>query len=168
MVVALGAFFGARLGMTYWLRPRLSAPLTLARSYWTPSLARSYGSAVSKGQILPFSYPMNVATPRGAWAVSNHTVNATGRVVNDIGCASSGGVRVHGHKPVHPTAASIRAANAAGDRALHACLTQFHQVLGYQPASRFWMFQWDELAIFIGVAIALSGFCIWWISHRLA
>ena len=168
MVVALGAFFGARLGMTYWVRPRLAAPLTLARSYWTPSLARSYGSALSKGKPLPFSYPMTVAAPQGAWAVSNNTVNATGQVVSTIGCATNSGVRVHGHKPGHPRAISIRANNEAGDRVLHACLTQFHQVLSYQPASRFWGFQWEELAIFAGVALALSGFCVWWISRRLA
>ncbi|MGO9581812.1 MAG: ABC transporter permease [Acidimicrobiales bacterium] len=167
MLVALGAFFGARLGMTYWVRPHLASPLALARSYWTPSLARSYGSALSKGQPLPFSYPMKLAPPRGAWEVSNNTVNASGQIVSTISCAG-GGVRVHGPKPARPTAATIRAANEAGDRALHACLTQFQQLLGYQPASRYWMFQWDELAIFAGVAVALSGFCIWWISRRLA
>jgi hypothetical protein len=165
MLVTLGAFFGARLGMTYWVRPHLAAPFALARSYWTPSLARSYGSALAKGRPLPFSYPMNLATPQGGWEVSNNTVSATGQVVSTISCAG-GAVRVHGPKPKHP--ASIRAANDAGDRALHACLTQFHQVLSYQPASRYWIFQWEELAIFTGVALALSGFCIWWISRRLA
>jgi hypothetical protein len=168
MIIALGTFFGARLGMTYWVRPRLAAPLTLARGYWTPSLARNFGSALSKGQILPYSYPMNLTAPRGAWVVSNNTVSAKGQIVSNIGCASSGGVRVHGRKPAHPTAASIRGINAAGDRALHACLTQFRQVLSFQPASRFWMFQWEELAIFAVVAIVLSVFCIWWISRRLA
>jgi hypothetical protein len=166
-LVALGAFFGARLGMTYWVRPHLAAPLTLARSYWTPSLARSYGSTQSGSQPLPFSYPMNLAPPPGAWELSNNTVNATGQVVNTIGCAG-GGVRVHGPKPAQPSAASIRAANEAVDRALHACLTQYHQVLIYQPSSRYWMFQWEELAIFTGVALTLSGFCIWWISRQLA
>lgn len=176
MLVTLGAFFGARLGMTYWVRPHLAAPLALARSYWTSSVARAYGSALSKGQILfsvsagqPFSYPINLAAPRGAWVVSDNTVNAKGQVVGTIACVQNGGVRVHGPKRSdHPSAASIRAANDAIDRALHACLTQFHQVLSYQPASRYWMFQWEELAIFTGVALALSGFCIWWISRRLA
>ena len=153
--------------MTYWVRPHLAAPLALARSYWTSSLARNYASALFKGQSLSFSYPITLAAPQGAWVVSNNTVNATGQVVSTISCAG-GGVRVHGPKPKHPSAASIRAANEAGDRALHACLTQFHQVLSYQPASRYWMFQWEELAIFTGVAVALSGFCIWWISRRLA
>ena len=165
MVAALGAFFGARLGMTYWVRPHLASPLAFARSYWTSSLSRSYATALFKGKSLSFSYPINVAAPQGAWVVSNNTMNATGQVVSTISCA--GGERVHGPKPKHPSAASIRAANDAADRALHTCLTQFHQVLSYQPASRYWMFQWEELAIFTGVAVALSGFCIWWISRRL-
>lgn len=167
MLVTLGAFFGARLGMTYWVRPHLAAPLVLARSYWTSSLARNYASALVKGQSLSFSNPINLVAPQGAWVVSNNTVNASSQVVTTIGCAG-GGVTVHGPKPKHPSAASIRAANDAADRALHACLTQFHQVLSYQPASRYWMFQWEELAIFTGVALVLSGFCIWWISRRLA
>ena len=165
MVVALGAFFAARLGMTYWVRPHLAAPLTVARSYWTSYLAGHYASALSKGQPLPFSYPLRVAAPPGGWVVSNNTVDANGQVVNAIQCVQSGGVRIRGPQPRHPSAAAV---NRAGDRALHACLTQFHQVLSYQPASRYWMFQWQELAIFAGVAIVLGGFCIWWIGRQLA
>jgi hypothetical protein len=42
-------------------------------------------------------------------------------------------------------------------------------VITYQPASRFWAFQWYETGIFLAFAVALGGFCIWWLSrHRLA
>jgi hypothetical protein len=36
------------------------------------------------------------------------------------------------------------------------------------PASRFWDFQWAETAIFAGLAVALAGFCVWWIRRRVA
>jgi hypothetical protein len=38
--------------------------------------------------------------------------------------------------------------------------------VSYQPASRFWAFQWYETAIFLGFALALAGFCVWQIRHR--
>jgi hypothetical protein len=35
--------------------------------------------------------------------------------------------------------------------------------IAYQPASRYWALQWYETTIFL--ALALAGFCIWWIRH---
>ena len=54
--------------------------------------------------------------------------------------------------------------------AFHACITSRHlrQPLSYQPANRYWPFQLYETGIFIGVALLLSGFCVWWIRHRLS
>jgi hypothetical protein len=50
---------------------------------------------------------------------------------------------------------------------LQDCVTKvgatFHQVVTYQPASRYWALQWFELAIFLGGALLLSGVSIWWV-----
>jgi hypothetical protein len=45
---------------------------------------------------------------------------------------------------------------------------QFHLAVTYQPADRYWAFQWYEMAIFLGIALVLNGFCFWWVRHRLA
>jgi hypothetical protein len=37
----------------------------------------------------------------------------------------------------------------------------------YQPASRFWLFQGIETAVFGGVALALLAFAAWWIHERV-
>jgi len=42
------------------------------------------------------------------------------------------------------------------------------QVLVYQPASRFWTFQWYETAIYLALAVVLAGFCVWWVRRRLS
>jgi hypothetical protein len=42
------------------------------------------------------------------------------------------------------------------------------QVIVYQPGSRFWTFQWDETAIYLAVALALAGFCVWWVRRRVS
>jgi hypothetical protein len=151
MAAALAAFFGARLAMTYWVRPHFHAPLTLSRNYWT--------SRPKGGNVI---FPMNLPTPPGAWQVSSNTVDVAGKVVSNIGCLT-GGVRIHVPKgSPRPSAAAIQ---AASQRALHACLVQYRQVLSYQPASRYWPFQWYETAIFLAVALALGGFCVWWVRR---
>jgi hypothetical protein len=50
-----------------------------------------------------------------------------------------------------------------------ACLAKqglgyFHAV--YQPASRFWLFQGIETALFGGSALALILFAAWWVHRR--
>jgi flagellar biogenesis protein FliO len=37
----------------------------------------------------------------------------------------------------------------------------------YQPASKYRAFQWYEMAIFLGAALILVGFCIWFVRRRL-
>ena len=37
----------------------------------------------------------------------------------------------------------------------------------YQPASRFWLFQGIETAIFVALAAALVGLTIWWVQRRI-
>ena len=50
------------------------------------------------------------------------------------------------------------------------CLAQ-HGVFNhavYHPASRFWLFQGIEAAIFLGLALALGAFAVWWIPTASA
>jgi energy-coupling factor transporter ATP-binding protein EcfA2 len=51
-----------------------------------------------------------------------------------------------------------------------AAIARMHlrQVLVYQPASRFWALQWYETAIYLALALALAGFCVWWVRRRVS
>jgi hypothetical protein len=54
-----------------------------------------------------------------------------------------------------------------------ACFTKisqlgYRQQVDYQPAGRFWAFQWYETAIFLVLALALAGSCFWWTRRRLS
>jgi len=42
------------------------------------------------------------------------------------------------------------------------------QLITYQPASHFWTFQWYETAIFLAVALLLTGTCLRLIGRRRA
>jgi len=63
-------------------------------------------------------------------------------------------------------------APAGAQTILQDCVTKvgatFHQVVTYQPANRYWAFQWYELAIFLGSALLLSGASIWWVRRHLS
>ncbi len=56
-----------------------------------------------------------------------------------------------------------------GNSSLNACF-QAHgilQVFIYQPASRFWIFQGIESAIFLALTAGLVLFTFWWLNHRV-
>jgi hypothetical protein len=59
-----------------------------------------------------------------------------------------------------------------GSGTLQDCITKlsstYHEVVMFQPASRYWSFQWLELAIYLSVALVLAGSCVWWVHHRLS
>jgi hypothetical protein len=93
---------------------------------------------------------MPTFSQQGAWVLSSHIVGPSGRPV-----------RI----PVYPPCMS------GSSNAMQACLAwigrlHLRQVVAYEPASSFWEFQWTETAIFAGAAVALAGFCVWWIRAR--
>jgi hypothetical protein len=42
----------------------------------------------------------------------------------------------------------------------------FHLVVAYQPASRYWTFQWLESGLFVALALIVAGACYWWVTRR--
>ena len=56
-----------------------------------------------------------------------------------------------------------------GDRqADEVCMDKqnLHFSYRYQPANRYWPFQWIELSAFLGLALLLTGLGFWWIRNR--
>ena len=82
---------------------------------------------------------------QGSWMLSERITDASG----------------HTGGPIRITPSDRCVANDS-------CLAGYRHTLTYQPASRYWPFQWDETALFLGVAAILIGFSFWWITgHRL-
>ena len=103
-----------------------------------------------------------------AWIYSTRVVDGSGHdLTNQVlnaacpGVASGGGTpAVSGHIPVSESAR----------QAAHECVSRvgatYHELVTYQPADRYWAFQWTEFAIYGAAALLLGAFCVWWVRRR--
>ena len=139
MAATLVAFVSVRVAITFWVRPHLIAPLQT-----TSRLAMTTGMTFNQTNNGPLSV---MGAKPGAWVFSD-------RIVGPSGGSVSGGLLNHG--------ACLQS------RASAACIGKLREVLVYQPASRYWAFQWYEMSIFIGLALILSGLCFWWLRRRIS
>ena len=167
MAATLVGFTAARVAFRLLARPVLLPPVTAALAL-NPS-ATGYGSS----GFLPLAPPPSLqpAAPDlpNAWVTSIGIVNGkgdglTGSVLAgncpDIGRGGGGGV-------VNPFAngSSHVPASQGVAGTMHDCVARiaatYHEVVTYQPASRYWPLQWAELGVFLAAAVALAAACAW-------
>jgi hypothetical protein len=143
MATTLAAFAGIQIAFPLWIRPHLIAPVHTS-------------AALTAGDITGLSIGQNghvsvfgAANHAGAWILSSQTTNAAGHAFT--GPAP--------HACLSP---------ASGFQACESALVQLHLRLlaSYQPASRYWAFQWYETGIFLAAALLLAGFCFWRVRRR--
>lgn len=177
MALALFTFVAARLTFTHWVRPILLTPLR-------ENLPLNGATTAGYGYqgFIPFgSHSSNLqpATPNipGAWIMSVQMVNKTGHSLTPQFVTSAcpgigGGGRPHGGLNPLSGASSHQQAPASAQQNLDACADKlgktYHQLVTYQPASRYWPLQWYELAIYLAAAVALAGLCVWRIRRHPA
>ena len=95
------------------------------------------------------------SSPAGAWVLSTSFVDGRGQ---DLGSGI----------PFAEIPADCSAVILKGRGVNGRCLTShgFHQLVTYQPDSRFWAFQGMEAGIFVVLALALVGFTWWWVQSH--
>jgi hypothetical protein len=179
MAITLAGFVGARLAVTYWIRPHYMSPLsstlplTQADTGFGFSGPGAGGVAVVSGQAP--SLP-------NAWVTATSVVDKAGQAPtsayikrvcpNIFGAPPPGFVKrgpegseaIGGHSSV---AQATTSAQDAFSQCIATLNTKYHEVVTYQPASRFWTFQTIETALFVVLALALAGVCAWWVRHRI-
>jgi hypothetical protein len=143
MAVTVAVFTAVMVAMPLGIRPHLFPPL-----HQNVSVAGQFNGQESVGGdrfALTLDY---IPGQPGAWIMDSHAVNAAGQPASVIPAACN---------------------SPAGSNNLLQCLAShgIRVAVTYQPISRYWAFQWTETAIFLALALALSGFCYWRISRRL-
>lgn len=170
MAGTLVVYIAARLMEADWVRPHLMAPVRHAMAL---ALGNGIGFSLTPSGLQMVAEPPNLGN---AWALSSEIVNNAGQSPSAAfmqsacpslasgapGVPSGGGPRIH-----------VRASvNGPPTQAFRECVVKvaakFHEVVTYQPASRFWAFQGIETAIFLALALLLAGLCFWWVRHRLS
>ncbi len=150
MAITLAAFAVLQVAVPLWVRPNLFPPehtINMFSSFASLDVPIDNGTFT----IIPDGWDQTEA-----WVLSAGAVDAAGQSVSAV--------------PADCLQAMQEASGKAGHPALLNCLAN-HGVrvaVTYQPASRYWAFQWAETAIYVALALALAGYCFWRIRRRLA
>jgi hypothetical protein len=164
MAATLVVFTAARLTFRLLARPVLLPPVT-----WAIPLNASttgYGSSGFLPLVPPPSLQPAAPDLPNAWVTSIAIVNGKGDALTaselagtcpDIGHGGDGGAPAggsgHGQAPQSVV-------NTTHDCVARIAAT-YHEVVTYQPASRYWPLQWYELGLFLTAALLLAVACAW-------
>jgi hypothetical protein len=150
MAVTLAVVVAVLIAMPLGIRPHLITP---ASHTTVLTASEIQGLSVSAGPGHPQLQSVFTSTPElpGAWVYSAQVTTASGST--NLGTAPLACQRMNG-----------------GPRACFGALAarHYHYTVSYQPASRYWTFQWLEFGIFLTVAILLAWSCFWLIRRRLS
>jgi ABC-type transport system involved in multi-copper enzyme maturation permease subunit len=162
MATTIVAYVAARLTFTSYVRSHLMSPVMKIISI---KHATNFGFSMTPSGGLQFiagnaSYPNSLV-------VKSIVVGRHGAAI------TSHWLKVHCPKLVAPPPnTSVGKVGPTGPRFFNACVNKisesFHIVMTYQPASRFWTFQWYETSIFVLAGVALCAFSVWWVRRRVA
>jgi hypothetical protein len=143
MAASLAVFAGVQVAFALWVRAHLITPLVSSTPFNAAHITSLQIS--SSGQ---FTVAAKASRP-GGWIIANQTVPAAGR-------------------PITGPAPAACVSDTTSFQTCQRVLGTMHlrQLVTYQPASRYWTFQWTETAIFLALAVALAGLCYWRTRRR--
>jgi ABC-type transport system involved in multi-copper enzyme maturation permease subunit len=165
MIATLALFVLARIAVELWVRPHL-----LAAKHTVVSLAR--GSTANLGiEQSDGGTPHIIAgggAPVGSWAQSSHFVSQSGQRVTNSQMATFVQQHCASLLTTAPPASGTTQVppNDPGSLCLDQISTNFKLAVNYQPASRYWTFQWLEAAIFVALTLAAMAGTYWWATTK--
>jgi hypothetical protein len=177
MALTFGAFAATRILFNDYVRPHFASPLRVTTRFVAP-----FGVSSGGGEIVKHGPPSN------AWILSDDTLSRTGTVIGFNGGIGPNGAfnfsSIGHHRatfsglgicpnrfpspPPHLGRQVITGPDPAMMKATLTCINSFHlqSLYTYQPASRFWMFQWYEVGSYVVLSALLATFSVWWVRRR--
>jgi ABC-type transport system involved in multi-copper enzyme maturation permease subunit len=145
MAITLAVFVAVQVAVPLWVRPHLIAPVRT-------SSALNFNNVTSLGTRQPGNTLSVGIAPQlsGSWIYSSEVTTAAGR--SDLGAP--------------PAACGVNSTFSQCKSAVS--VLHLRQVVTYQPASRFWAFQWYETGLYLAAALVLAAFCVWRVRRRLS
>jgi hypothetical protein len=163
MAATLVVFTAARLTFRLLARPVLLPPVTRALPL-NPSTT-GYGS--SGFLPLALSSSLQPAAPDlpNAWVTSIAIVNGKGDALTASELAGTcPGIGHGGGGALAGGSGHVQAPQSVVNTT-HDCVARiaatYHELVTYQPASRYWPLQWYELGVFLIAALLLAAACAW-------
>src|SRR5580704_12420548 len=150
MAVTLAIFAAAQIAMPLWVRPHL-----FPAHHAAIPVASLESISLQQGGLDGRSFALgaeNLPGQPGAWLLSSGAVNAAGHLVSTTPAACTT------QRVESDVAALLDCLGSHGIR----------EAVSYQPASRYWAFQWTEAAIYFALAVALAGYCFRRLGRRLS
>lgn len=169
MAATLAVFAAARVVIATWVRPHLLAPQHVTTSLLT---SNQFGFETSNG-----SGPALVASgdaPHGGWTIASHLVDHSGHTATLADrvafvkhyCPDIAPPPLFSGPGPHKVRVPQQVVEAMQSCQQHAAQT-YHLVVSYQPASRYWAFQWLELGVFTALALLCLAGCCAWVTRRI-
>ncbi|HST82943.1 MAG TPA: hypothetical protein VLL08_14515 [Kineosporiaceae bacterium] len=160
MALTLAGLLAFRVIVAEWIRPLVVAPRVLSIPLDPDRTGYGSGGNVLLG-IGPSKLEPEPPDIPNAWIQSVHVVDAAGKSLTDqVSRAICPALGQEGRGPTGPVPEAVR-------QQMHDCVVRigerYHQVITYQPADRYWTFQWWELAMFTLATALLCGYA----SYRL-
>jgi hypothetical protein len=145
MAATIAVYVAAVLAMSLWGRAHLM-PTSVLTEPLDGSNVRGLMSS-DHGQTLTV---ISKADAGGGWVLSSHTITPSGQTFTG---------------PAEPYCGE-----GAGKNTCFTWVDSLHlrQVVTYQPLNHYWPLQFIETGIFLAMALALTGFCFWWVRRRLS
>ncbi|WP_411080681.1 ABC transporter permease subunit [Streptomyces sp. cmx-18-6] len=155
MAATLALFIAVQVLVPYVLRPH----------YMTPERTDVALSSLAA--------PSSASDAGGVWGARQIMLTGDGDTAQlKVGLARAGAWVTSGDVPVRDAAGQeVRGAEGCALREVEpmGCFAEsdLHVEVAYQPADRYWAFQWIETGVFLALSGLLAGFCAWWLRRRL-
>ena len=146
MALTLVVFAAVQIAFPLGIRPHLITPVRVSAPL-TASVIQGFGINQDGSLVQVFAGSPDLP---GAWIISSTVVTAAGST--HLGAPPAACQSQQGPQPCINALAQMN----------------LRQVILYQPAGRYWTFQWIELGIFLTAAILLAWACFWLVRRRLS